>query len=250
MSVLHHFFVLAVLLTASLGFLDEAAAAQGGGQRPLDTEAIDAFVEEQMEARDLPGAAIAITKGDEVLHVRGYGETSTGRPVIGDTKFRVASLSKSFTSLAVMQLVEDGKVELDEPVEKYLPGFEVDDPRSGEITVRQLLDQSSGMADGGFPEISRPQPNSLRGAIERLREAKLVADPGTEWNYHNPNYQVAASRSRSTWSGASSNPSGWNAAPPRPGTTRRYPATAIPPPTVGRFPSRTPAISSKARAGW
>lgn len=173
--------------------VDETSAAKDriaeGGP---DIESIDAYVEEQMEDKNLPGAAIAITRGGEVLHVRGYGETSTGQPVTGDTKFRVASLSKSFTSLAVMQLAEDGKVELDEPVEKYLPAFRVDDPRSGKITVRQLLDQSSGMTDGGFPELSRPQPDSLAEAVERLRHARLVADPGTRWNYHNPNYQVAA----------------------------------------------------------
>lgn len=188
--------LLAVILLAAMGL---SLAASGGGatqpqghHREPDTAAIDAFVEKQMETHHLPGVAVAVTKDDEVLHVRGYGETSTGKPVTGDTPFRVASVSKSFTSLAVMQLVEDGKIELDEPVKKYLPGFRVDDPRSGKITVRELLNQTSGMADGGFPEASLPQPSSLKGAVARLRAARLVADPGTEWNYHNPNYQVAA----------------------------------------------------------
>jgi CubicO group peptidase (beta-lactamase class C family)/uncharacterized membrane protein YdjX (TVP38/TMEM64 family) len=187
----------ALLAGALLGFAclitpTGAAAKPQGNQRNLDTERIDAFVEKQMEAHDLPGAAVAITRGEEVVYIRGYGRDSNGEPTTGDTKFRVASVSKSFTSLAVMQLVEDGKVRLDEPVKKYLPGFRTADPRSDEITVRELLDQTSGMSDGGFPEISLPQPDNLKGAVERLRSARLVADPGTEWHYHNPNYQVAA----------------------------------------------------------
>lgn len=188
--------LLAVILLAAMGL---SLAASGGGatqphssHREPDTAAIDAFVKKQMEARRLPGVAVAVTKGDEVLHVRGYGETSTGEPVTGDTPFRVASVSKSFTALAVMQLVEEGKIGLDEPVKKYLPAFRTADPRSDEITVRELLNQTSGMADGGFPEVSLPQPSSLGGAVERLHSAKLVAEPGTQWNYHNPNYQVAA----------------------------------------------------------
>lgn len=188
--------LLAVILLTAMGL---SLVASGGGatqphghHRKPDITAIDAFVKRQMETRHLPGVAVAVTKDDEVLHVRGYGETSTGEPVTEDTPFRVASVSKSFTSLAVMQLVEDGKIEVDEPVKKYLPGFETADSRSEEITVRELLDQTSGMADGGFAEVSLPQPSSLEGAVARLRAARLVADPGTEFNYHNPNYQVAA----------------------------------------------------------
>ncbi|MFC7743628.1 serine hydrolase domain-containing protein [Nocardiopsis composta] len=101
-------------------------------------------------------------------------------------------MSKAFTALAVMQLVEDGEVELDRPVREQLPEFETADPRSDRITVRQLLDQSSGMSDRGFREKSEPQPGDLEGAVARLDRAVLVADPGTEWHYTNPNYHVAA----------------------------------------------------------
>lgn len=108
------------------------------------------------------------------------------------TPVPIASLSKSFTALAVMQLVDDGRVDLDVPVVRYLPEFMMADPRSTRITVRQLLGHTSGMADASFPEKSLPAPSSLQESVAGLREASLSADPGTKFQYHNPNYWVAA----------------------------------------------------------
>ncbi|GAA2670499.1 serine hydrolase domain-containing protein [Nonomuraea recticatena] len=154
--------------------------------------AVDEFVAQYREATGLPGAAVAITKGTEVVHAAGYGRTAAGDPVTADTPMAVASVSKSMTSLAVMRLVEQGKVELDRPVRGYLPEFTMADPRAATITVRQLLNQTSGMADSTFREKSLPQPRTLEGAVARLRTAKLASEPGTAFSYHNTNYQVAA----------------------------------------------------------
>ncbi|MFI6920994.1 serine hydrolase domain-containing protein [Nonomuraea spiralis] len=153
---------------------------------------VDAFVAAYREATGLPGAAVAITHGRRVVHAAGYGETASGEPVTADTPMAVASVSKSFTSLAVMQLVEKGEVELDRPVRGYLPEFTMADPRAARITVRQLLNQTSGMADSAFREKSLPQPGTLEGAVARLRTARLATEPGTAFSYHNTNYQVAA----------------------------------------------------------
>lgn len=186
--------VLLLLLTllACMGLAGvNGAAAADEEPGPLDTRAVDAYLEGQIDA-GLPGAAVAITKGDRVQHVRGYGHDSTGAKITGETRFRIASLSKSFTALAVMQLVEAGRIRLDDPVVSHLPTFAPDDAKADQITVQHLLSQTSGMADRGFPEISLPQPSSLAEAVTRLDSAHLVADPGARWNYHNPNYQVAA----------------------------------------------------------
>ncbi|WP_440105820.1 serine hydrolase domain-containing protein [Streptosporangium sp. H16] len=160
--------------------------------REIDPAAVDRFVNAYRKSTGLPGVAVAVTRGNEVVHVAGYGRTSSGDPVTADTPMATASLSKSFTSLAVMQLAEKGVVRLDEPVRVRLPEFVMADPRAARITVRQLLDQTSGMADQAFPERSLPQPRSLREAVARLRGARLAADPGTRWSYHNTNFQVAA----------------------------------------------------------
>ncbi|WP_243073725.1 serine hydrolase [Microbacterium sp. SS28] len=166
-----------------------ASAAQ---DEAIDVEAVDQFVIDSLAQAGIPGAAIAITRGREIVHVRGYGHDSEGSAVTDGTSFRIASLSKAFTSLAVMQLVDAGKIALDDSVYSRLPEFHIADPRGKDITIRELLDQTSGLADREVPDLSRPQPATLAEAAASLHAARLVADPGDEFNYHNPNYQVAA----------------------------------------------------------
>jgi len=179
----------AAVLLAAGGAAGYAAPAAADGPT---AEAVDAYVRDYLDSSAVTGVAVTVTRGTEVVRAAGYGETSAGEPVTAGTLMGVASVSKAFTALAVMQLVEDGEVELDRPVREQLPEFETADPRSDRITVRQLLDQSSGMSDRGFREKSEPQPGDLEGAVARLDRAGLVADPGTEWHYTNPNYHVAA----------------------------------------------------------
>lgn len=192
---------LAAALSVALGALvlappsssaDDRSPVQTSVDAGVDLAAVDRFMREQLEAASTPGAAVAITRGDQVLHVAGYGHDGDGTTVTGDTLFRIASLSKSFTALAVMQLVEDGRLALDDPVAMHLPEFRLADTRGADITVRQLLDQTSGLADSEVHDLSRNQPATTVEAVTSLRSAQLVADPGTQWNYHNPNYQVAA----------------------------------------------------------
>ncbi|MDA3648998.1 beta-lactamase family protein [Saccharopolyspora indica] len=153
---------------------------------------IDATVEEYLRSTGLPGAAVTVTRGTEVLRTAGYGRTPDGEPITERTPMAVASVSKSFTALAVLQLAESGRVELDGPVRAHLPEFRLADPRADRITVRQLLDQTSGLSDSTVHPFTRPQPGSLAEAVASMRSATLVAEPGERWEYHNPNYQVAA----------------------------------------------------------
>ncbi|QBI56498.1 serine hydrolase domain-containing protein [Streptomonospora litoralis] len=176
-------------LTVLTGLCPAAVADETGAT----AAELDRFAERYVERTGLPGATVAVTKGQEVVLTAGYGHAGDGEALTARSPMRIASLSKSFTALAVMQLVEAGEVELNRPVRRYLPGFRIDDPRGARITVRQLLDQSSGMSDRTFPDASRPeQPDSLKEAVAQLRTAGLAAEPGTDWNYHNPNYHVAA----------------------------------------------------------
>jgi CubicO group peptidase (beta-lactamase class C family) len=112
-----------------------------------DFDAIDAYVQEQMKEMPMPGMALGIVKGDEIVHLEGFGDADdSGRGVTPQTPFKIGSTSKSFTALAIMQLVEDGKVELDAPVQRYIPWFRVADPEASKhITVRHLLNQTSGI---------------------------------------------------------------------------------------------------------
>ncbi|MFN0299591.1 MAG: serine hydrolase domain-containing protein, partial [Burkholderiales bacterium] len=88
------------------------------------------------------------TTVDRIIHLRGFGVADeTARSVTHETPFRIGSITKSFTALAVMQLVEAGKVELDAPVRRYLPWLRVaDEASSTQMTARHLLNQTSGLS--------------------------------------------------------------------------------------------------------
>ena len=159
----------------------------------FDQVAINRFISTQMARHRLPGLAVAITRGDEIVLVRGYGEARDGEPINGQTQFRIASLSKSFTALAVLQLVEAGKMELDAPVNRYLPEFVLSSSSVSErITVRQLLNHTSGLADTGFVSGLGGQQQTLADRVASLRDARFVDPPGTAFHYFDPNYQVLA----------------------------------------------------------
>lgn len=180
----------ALLGTALL--LSAVPPAQAAAPAGLDPAAVDRFISAYRARTGQPGLEIALTHGDKVVYTKGYGEDSTGARITDTTRMPVASLSKSFTATAVMQLVDEGKVDLDTPVDRYVADFRLGDPRGARITVRELLNQTSGMADSAFPDLRRPQAHDLRSAVTRLHGAQLAAEPGREFNYHNPNYQVAA----------------------------------------------------------
>jgi CubicO group peptidase (beta-lactamase class C family) len=153
---------------------------------------VDGYVRAYLDHTGLPGAAVAVTHGADVVRVAGYGHDAAGAPITASTRLPIASVSKSMTAFAVLQLADTGRLGLDEPVTRYLPEFRLADPRGARITVRMLLDQTSGMADSAFPDLKVPQPHTLAEAVSRLRDAGLADEPGAKYHYHNPNYEVAA----------------------------------------------------------
>lgn len=152
---------------------------------------VQAWLNEVHES-GVPAIAAVVTRGDRMQVAVGAGEIG-GRAVDEHTPFRIESLSKSFTATAVLQLVEEKQVDLDAPVLRYLPGLQVDDERAESITVRQLLNQSSGITDAalGFDQYAAG-PRSSRDVGELLSRSRLDFDPGADWAYSNPNYWICA----------------------------------------------------------
>lgn len=110
-----------------------------------------------------------------------------------DTPIAAASLMKSITATCVMQLVDSGKVKLDQPMHRYLRTFTLRDPgAAAAITVRHLLHHNSGLADSGFPEMRLPQPASIAKRVSDLAGAHSVGAPGSAFHYFNPNYDLLA----------------------------------------------------------
>ncbi|WP_169949116.1 serine hydrolase [Microbispora sp. H11081] len=154
--------------------------------------AIDAYLADSLESTALPGMSVVVTHNGRIVHAAGYGHDSAGRPITAETPMRVASVSKSFTAMAVMTLVDDGRITLDEPVARRLPEFRMADPRARAITVRHLLNQTSGISDGTVDLRAAESATTLSGYVAALGTGTLAADPGTRWAYCNVNYEVAA----------------------------------------------------------
>lgn len=124
------------IATFAIGYQDSQA-----GDNNTDYSKIDAYIRSQMDAWHIPGAALVIVQRGEVVHLRELGVAdSKGRAVTPQTPFEIGSCTKSFTALAILQLAEQAQVELDAPVQEYLPWFQVADPdASARITIRHLL---------------------------------------------------------------------------------------------------------------
>jgi CubicO group peptidase (beta-lactamase class C family) len=156
---------------------------------------IDAYVEEQIKALNMPGASLAIIAGDQTVHVKSFGVSGPeGKIPTPQTSFVLCSLTKSFTALAVMQLVEAGKIALDAPVQRYLPWFTLADPQAaGQITVRHLLNQTSGLSmTSGWMALT-DMDNSPDASVKQARELasfKPNRPAGSKFEYSNMNYNL------------------------------------------------------------
>ncbi len=185
------FLITAVVIFVSLSSQNVALAAK---LQSVEYESrLDGFLHTQMETYKIPGLAIAIVRNGEVEYLNGYGIANPGGdPVTPNTPFHLASVSKSFTALAIMQLVEDGKIDLNDLVQKHLPWFDVKGEGESEITVAHLIYQTSGFSeyDGSQMNLRSNNPGELESAIRDLDKTSLLFQPGKGWEYSNINYSL------------------------------------------------------------
>lgn len=156
--------------------------------------AIDVAMQGPVDAGWTAGGAVAVMRAGKVVFARGYGVANleTGTPVTPDTVFRIGSLSKQFTAVAVLLLQQDGKLRLDDPARTYLPQMPAGDP----TTIRQLLTHTSGIADyagrEGFDrETLLPHTTDQLLAFVLSKAPLHTFEPGTEWQYSSSNYALA-----------------------------------------------------------
>jgi CubicO group peptidase (beta-lactamase class C family) len=158
---------------------------------------LDSVLTRVCQVYDLPGLAVGIIKGNQVVYARGFGlrKLGTSDSVSAQSSFHMASVSKPFVAMAIMQLVEKGRVSLDSPLYRYIPYFTMADPRYAKITIRQMLTHTSGFPDVKNYGWDRPQYDD--GALERyirdsVSRSTLLFDPGTKFAYSNMAYDVLA----------------------------------------------------------
>lgn len=151
-------------------------------------EALTRFIDHEMRVHGIPALSIALVDDQRIVWSGGFGveDARTGRPATASTVYRVGSVSKLFTDIGIMQLVERGTIDLDAPVQRYLPSFAPQNSSGTPITLRQLMSHRSGLVRepprGHYFDDTAP---TLRTTVESLNKTALVYAPNTRTKYSN-----------------------------------------------------------------
>ena len=175
------------------------SASAFAGMRDADRVAevvnvIEPWIAAEMEMKGLPALSIALVDDQRIVWSRGFGFADRARqvPATADTLYRVGSISKLFTALAVMQLVEQGRLDLDEPVSRALPEFAPRNPFKTPVTLRHLLTHRAGVVrEPPVGHYFDPMPHTILDVVKSLSETTLVYEPGTRTKYSNVGFTVA-----------------------------------------------------------
>lgn len=152
---------------------------------------IDAYIADVRATVPIPGLSLAVVHGGSFEYTQGYGQAAPGRAATPQTPFWIASLSKPFTALAVRQLVHAGKLDLEAPVQQYIPWFTLADPAvAAKIRVRHLLDHTSGLptSAGGIIYYDAAPTDTREDLVRDLKD--VMPDRLGQMAYSNYNYVV------------------------------------------------------------
>lgn len=184
--------IILLLLFAVLCIMPITAAQA----QTVDYDQISKYIQSHMEKYEIPGMACVLVEDGQVTFVEGFGVLESGKEVRIDanTNFRIASVSKSFTALAIMQLEEQRLLELTDPVVKYLPWFGSKDvENSNKITIENLLQHTSGIPTSAYGlELKDGTEDDLEAQIKELHKIRLTATPGVRFQYSNFNFWIQA----------------------------------------------------------
>lgn len=154
----------------------------------VSADSLDKFINEQIKQRNIPGLSVAVIKDGKVIRATNYGFANLELqvPATKDTVYEIGSISKQFASEAVMLLVEDSKINLDDSIRKYLPA---NAPETWQkITVRDLLNHTSGLKDWTeIKEFSYRREYSAEEFIALVKDFPLLYQPKDNWGYSNTN---------------------------------------------------------------
>jgi len=185
-----HFQALALSALLALNLPTAHAAPLSAAEE----SAIDTTVREALRTQQAPGAVVAIRRGGELLLRRAYGlaDIASGRAMHEDTAFEIGSITKQMTVAAVLQLVQAGRLSLDDAVSKFVPSY----PAAAQVTVRQLLQQTSGLPDfagtEAFAANATQTPARFEQVLATVQAAPLQFTPGSRFRYSNTNYLLLA----------------------------------------------------------
>jgi CubicO group peptidase (beta-lactamase class C family) len=153
---------------------------------------IDRIAAGVMDQHGVPSASVAVVQGGKLVYTHAYGKAhiNPDKAATPEMRYSIGSISKQFTAAAVLILQEQGKLKLDDPVGKYVPGL----TRGDEVTIRQVLSHTSGYQDY-WPEdyLMTPmmKPTTAQAILDTWAKKPLDFEPGTQWQYSNTNYVIA-----------------------------------------------------------
>ncbi len=174
--------------TALLALVAAPLAAQP--LTPAQIAQVDQLVAGTLSETGVPSAEIAIVRNGQLVLNKAYGKANEGLPANPDLPYQIASNSKQFTAMALMLLEDEGKLNLDDPVSKYVPGISQGD----KITIRQLLSHESGLQDfwpQDYSFVDMETATSPQHIVDKWAKKPLDFEPGTRWQYSNTGYVVA-----------------------------------------------------------
>jgi CubicO group peptidase (beta-lactamase class C family) len=166
------------------------SSAETGVPGSLEAQ-ITAFMDEAVDRYRIPDASLAVLRDGEIIYRNNWGTMSNGAPVTSDTPFLIGSVSKPLTAAAVMTLAQDGRLNLDDPIDTYIPNFEYHSISDSPITVRHLLEQTSGIGEAaGLSVTDRATrgEDAIAQAVSRLSGVALRHAPGEGYEYSSANY--------------------------------------------------------------
>jgi CubicO group peptidase (beta-lactamase class C family) len=176
-----------------------AASASAQSINAIDPglrERIDRIARQVLEQTGVPSASVAIVQHGKIVYTHAYGsahlatDNAPAIPATPEMRYSIGSISKQFTATAILLLQEEGKLAIDDPVGKYLPGL----TRGDEVTIREILSHTSGYQDY-WPEdyvmTTMLHPESAQQILDTWGKKPLDFEPGTQWQYSNTNFVIA-----------------------------------------------------------
>ena len=187
LSVLGFLFAIITLPIISIAQIDNSPS----------TITIDSIVNNTLTDNDIPGISLGMVRDGHIYYFKGYGSKNieTGEPIDSFTNFLTCSISKLFTATAIMQLVEQGKINISDKLTKYIPEFSLKGEDYKYITIRQMLTHTSGLPNIGNKHFIHPENDSLALSTfaHKLSKKKLSFKPGVQLNaktYSNTAYDI------------------------------------------------------------
>jgi D-alanyl-D-alanine carboxypeptidase len=182
-------------LVAGASLIAYVGSVQGQMPAPVDTalaRQVDVITNQVLQSTGVPSASVAVVKNGRLVYASAYGaaKLDPGVPATPDLRYAIGSISKQFTAVAVLLLQQDGKLRLDDPVSRFIPGL----TRGNEVTVRQLLSHTSGYQDFWPQDYVMPgmlQATTPQAIADAWAKKPLDFDPGSRWQYSNTNYTLA-----------------------------------------------------------